>query len=678
MAVTPITVHSWSYPESGATGADAIWSRPSFTPQANRMLTSDANYATSAAAGIGTELATTVNTIKTIKEGYGYEYENYNIFIQNFDSSNPNLSYLRNTLDGITAGGQWVTATPFIANGLIRAKEWGTLFLASFALNLISNGLPTPGRIHFDEERTSMDLTGGTNIPLIFDDLYSSPKAQTETMDGTQTYRQAVDNYRDRNFQPLDTENFDEIGLYRFKNKELIEFVAYAAKRQKDYLLEESLFKRAKQLFPGILSSNWQHAEFDRDFPANGGGKLYTKEYTDSAPYSDFSQIVLYTISNTSYQDANSTVQDWNDEFAGFTSLIPPRDAEHRFVYQASRKNDLDAAVSQRDPNRIMVWHMYPGFAPTLNNWQITNMFEFEGLDSVTNAVSGENIIFFNGGQQVGSGKLAFLEGITNGFRGFVRDYSGGTTADAVALPGGLYAVTSFFESKAFGERWIDGGTNVYEVPLSDIMSFVTHAMSLGVYEHFLWQNPANMTDDRWGQLAQVVQKIEEAAGVLEGEIVSAQISPISGGSRLDIVFADPAQVAWNANTLAEITGKRPELMINGQVQSLSNYESMVSKNTLIVSATTSYVVQNLDECRLTVLRGWFTDTNAPIVSSATLNVRRGENANPDGAVIALANTAAPTPQTTKSIHPRRNQPQYPGTHIGADANLNVYENPFS
>lgn len=678
MTVTPIIVHSWAYPTPGTTGADAIWSRPSFTPQANRMLTNDANYATSAAAGIGVDLANTVETIRDIKEGFGYDYENYNIFIQNFDSSNPELSYLRNTLDGITAGGQFVTATPFISNGLAIAKDWGNRFLDSFHAQLASNGLPFPGKIHFDEERTSIDLSGATNIPVIFDDLYNNPKAQSETLDGFETYRQAVDNYRDRNFQPLNPANFDEVGLYRFGNKELIEFVAHAAYRQRDYLLEESLFKRAKQLFPGILSSNWQHAEYDRDFPANGGGKLYTKAYTDTAPYSDYSQVVLYTISNTAYQDPNSTTQDWNDEFGGFTSLIPPRDDEHKFVYQASRKNDLDAAVSQRDPDRVMVWHMYPGFSPTLNNWQISNMFEFEGIDSVTNAVSSQDLIFFLDGSSVGTGKLAFLEGITNGFRGFVKDYSGGTQANAIALPDGLYALNSFFESKAFGERWVDGGTNTYEVPVSDILSFASHAMDRGVYEHFLWQNPANMTDSRWGELAEVVRFIEETAGVLEGEILEARISKAETGSRLDVVFRNPAQIPWSQATLNEIEAKRPELMINGQVRTLSGFAATVVGGQLRVSATAGYSIQPNDECRLTVTKGWYEDTNSPIVSSATQNVRRGMNANPSASVLSLANELSPTQQVTRTIHPVREKPVYVNTTTRADSVSNSFKSPLS
>lgn len=677
MTVTPITVHSWSYPTPGTTGADAIWSRPSFTPQANRTLNNTSDHEISAAMGRAVSLANIVQTIQSIKSQFGYDYTNYNIFMQNFDSNDPEYAIGQNTLDGITVGEEFVVETPFISNGLVRAKEWGSIFLDTFKQELDSRDLPYPTKMHFDNERHSIDPSGSTNVPLLFDDFYNDPRAESETLDGFQTFKEFADSFRDRNFQPLDFDSFQS-GLYQLANAELIEFVIAAALRQRSYILNETLYKKAKQLFPGILVSNWEEAKYDRDFPANGGGKLYTKEYLDTGPYSDYSQVVFYTIGNQGFQGAGSTIEDWNEAFNGFTSLIPPREQEFRNLYMTSRKQNLDAAVSQRDPDRVMVWHMYPGFSPTLNNWQISNMFEFEGIDSVTNAVSGQDLVFFLDGSSVGTGKLAFLEGITNGFRGFVKDYSGGTQANAIALPDGLYALNSFFESKAFGDRWVDGGTNIYEVPVSDILSFASHAMDRGVYEHFLWQNPANMTDSRWGELAEVVKFIEETAGVLEGEILEARISKAETGSRLDVVFRNPAQIPWSQATLNEIEAKRPELMINGQVRTLSGFAATVAGGQLRVSATTGYSIQPNDECRLTVTKGWYEDTNSPIVSSATQNIRRGMNANPSASVLSLANELSPSQQVTRTIHPVREKPVYVNTTTRADSVSNSFKSPLS
>ena len=653
MTVQPCIIHSWDHPDVVTdTIVHPTWAATSFYPFLEDSISqSEGELANAAATGIS--YANQINTILANYDSVPHRTAGmYSIYVHGFADRDAMRGH-DHPDDAITAWntdypGDTGTQGPFTANGRAESKLWGDAFLTAFKGRLDELSLPYPQRFHMDSEFIigHFDATKSASLdyPGWMDYAYSDPRAKTELVNGVDTFKDLVDNWVTADGGAL---TWDAEQSYWLEvNRNLRDFMSYLNLVIRDYILHDGLLNRAKELFPGMLTSNWEHSNFGTNtMPSISNTKASGRLFGNSALYSDFAAPTPYPLSNVSFQDTGSEKPDWVNTL-GITlpHAGPPYDDNYAMIFTEAGIQQIETVVANEGAANVAPWINFAEQTFSVPNF-------VEGMQLVTiNSVDADNFAIGNTIEVMNSSSTVIYTGTIErvydeGDGTHTINVSGTTPDDSGANYGNIdTAIDTTINVESGASAMADESTSfIYSTRNEDIQKILRRCIDFGITEYIFWQNPALMNDTRWSLIADNVEYLEDGLGVRRGQ-ASASIN--SSGTIITVCFDEPANGSWDLTDMTIDNTKKPQIIVGkGEVTYTDidiNDFSIVADGKLSVNLVlVDRVVTAGETVNLIMTESWGLEAATKFKTAATDNVMAGVGANPSTGFIQAQNNSA-------------------------------------
>lgn len=640
MTVRPCIIHSWDNPDVVTDDVvHPVWASTSFYPLLEDSISqSEGELANAAATGVSY-----ANQIQTLLANYDSIPHRtagmYSVYVHGFADRDAMRGH-DHPDDAIT---QWNvdypddagTQGPYTANGRAESKLWGDAFLVAFKARLDELSLPYPQRFHMDSEFIigQFDATesSSSSYPGWMDYAYNDPRATTELVDGMHTFKELVDSWRTVDGTRL---TWDAEESYWLEvNRNLRDFMHHLNLSVREYILHDGLLNKAKELFPGVLTSNWEHANFGTPtLPSISNTKASGRNYDDSAFSSDFASPTPYPLSNVSFQDVGSVKEDWvNTLGISLAHAGPPYDDNYALIYTEAGIQQIETIVANEGADYVAPWISFPEQTFSVPNF-------VEGMQQITIAsADADNFAIGNTIQVKNSSSTVIYTGTIErvydeGDSTHTINVSGTTPDDSGANYGNIDTVidtTIGVESGA--SAMADESTSfIYSARNQDIQKILRRCIDFGITEYIFFQNPVLMNTSRWTLVAENVEYLEDGLGVRRGQ-ASASIN--SSGTIVNILFDAPANGPWTLSDISIDADKAPQIIADKGTVSYTAVDIddfSIDDGKLSVDLVLSGRVFTAGETvNIRLTEGWASESVTNFQSAATDDVVSGVGANP-------------------------------------------------
>jgi hypothetical protein len=456
------------------------------------------------------------------------------------------------------------------------------------------------------------------------------PRATTELIDGVNTFQEFVDNW-----QPLSggeltwsTTNVIWDGV----NRNLREMLSHLNLRMRDWLHEEGMMKKARELFPGMTWGNWNHGQIgDRDNPGYGRGKGDQRYYEDTGPYSDWTSPALYPLSGAALQGGGSLKSNWASN-VGITlpSYGPPYDDDNGLLWSEVQRQNAENAVAVGGADIFCPWINHAGETYSLNQFRDGVTLVILPSSDVDNfAVDNPIILRDSGNQTLYEGTILRIVDLEN------STHQINIRIDSIALGAEYSNVANAQDPVTNNSKTIetvsvaDEPTYTYVTRIEDIKRVLEKCIELGVTEYIFWQG--SVSDQEWLQIAETIDYTEEGLGVRLGEATTPSIE--QEGLSVAIKFNPPANGPWVLENIRIDNDNAPDIILGNRNLP---YEPLTSDNLSIDQAgrltarllLRSAPIKRTDVVDVRLREGWLCDDVPQFRNAAVTNVQRGFDAN--------------------------------------------------